>query len=127
MQSGTTGINVPRVYNPIKQAKDHDPHGIFVRRWLPAMREVPQAWLFEPWRMPDSIQQSCGVIVGQSLPFPLVDLVTATRLAKAKMLARRSDSTAKAGKFAIIERHASRKKIADLKHLKQAQLGWDWT
>lgn len=46
MQSGTTGINLPRVYNPIKQAKDHDPHGIFVRRWLPAMREVPQAWLF---------------------------------------------------------------------------------
>jgi len=127
MQSGTTGINVPRVYNPIKQAKDHDPQGMFVRRWLPAMREVPQAWLFEPWRMPDSIQQSCGVIVGQSLPFPLVDLVTATRLAKAKMLARRSDPTVKVGKFAVIERHASRKKIADLKHLKQAQLGWDWT
>lgn len=40
MQSGTTGINVPRIYNPIKQARDHDPHGHFVRRWLPALRRV---------------------------------------------------------------------------------------
>ena len=38
MQSGTTGINTARVYNPIKQAQDHDPHGAFVRRWLPALR-----------------------------------------------------------------------------------------
>jgi len=29
MQSGTTGINTTRVYNPIKQAQDHDPHGRF--------------------------------------------------------------------------------------------------
>ena len=46
MQAGTTGINTTRVYNPIKQAQDHDPHGVFVRRWLPALRRVPDAWLF---------------------------------------------------------------------------------
>jgi deoxyribodipyrimidine photo-lyase len=45
MQSGTTGINTTRVYNPIKQAQDHDPLGLFVRRWLPALRRVPDAWL----------------------------------------------------------------------------------
>jgi deoxyribodipyrimidine photo-lyase len=44
MQSGTTGINTTRVYNPIKQAHDHDPHGHFVRRWLPHLRKVPQTW-----------------------------------------------------------------------------------
>ncbi len=35
MQSGTTGINTTRVYNLIKQARDHDAQGRFVRRWLP--------------------------------------------------------------------------------------------
>jgi hypothetical protein len=61
MQSGTTGINVPRIYNPVKQARDHDPHGHFVRRWLPALRQVPDTWLFEPWRMPEAMQLRLGL------------------------------------------------------------------
>ncbi|TXH04061.1 MAG: deoxyribodipyrimidine photolyase [Nevskiaceae bacterium] len=35
MQSGTTGINTLRMYSPSKQARDHDPAGVFVRQWLP--------------------------------------------------------------------------------------------
>ena len=101
MQSGTTGINTTRVYNPIKQAQDHDPHGKFVRRWLPAMRSVPDNWLFEPWLMP-APQQS-------SLPQPVVDLASATREAKQRLHARRQDAGVKAGKAAVIEKHASRK------------------
>lgn len=127
MQSGTTGINVPRIYNPIKQAQDYDPQGIFVRRWLPAMQHVPNAWLFEPWRMPPSIQQQSGVFVPQQLPKPIVDLQRATRDAKAKLLARRSDPEVKAGKRAVIERHASRKRPARTATPHHAQLGWDWT
>ena len=41
MQSGTTGINTPRIYNPVKQSMDQDPEGIFIRRWLPALADVP--------------------------------------------------------------------------------------
>ncbi|KAI9549324.1 hypothetical protein GHT06_007198 [Daphnia sinensis] len=57
-------INTTRVYNPIKQAQDHDPKGIFVRRWLPHMRRVPDTWLFEPWLMPPEVQRHCGLTVG---------------------------------------------------------------
>ena len=35
MQSGTTGINTLRIYSPAKQARDHDPLGEYVRRWVP--------------------------------------------------------------------------------------------
>ena len=31
MQSGTTGINAIRIYNPIKQSQDQDPKGVFIR------------------------------------------------------------------------------------------------
>lgn len=106
MQSGTTGINTPRIYNPIKQAKDHDPHGHFVRRWLPAMRRVPDTWLFEPWRMPVSVQQRCGITLAE----PVVDLSEATRVAKAKLLSRRAQADVRAGKADIVNKHASRKK-----------------
>ena len=112
MQSGTTGINTTRVYNPIKQAQDHDPKGIFVRRWLPYMRRVPDTWLFEPWRMPPEVQRHCGLTVGtgpnDDIPLPVVDLAEATRHAKATLHERRAKPDVKAGKKAIIEKHASR-------------------
>jgi deoxyribodipyrimidine photo-lyase len=109
MQSGTTGINTTRVYNPVKQAQDHDPKGIFVRRWLPHMRRVPDTWLLEPWRMPPDVQRHCGLTVGVEIPQPLVDLAEATRTAKAALHARRAEPQVKAGKKAVIDKHASRK------------------
>ena len=108
MQSGTTGINIPRIYNPIKQASDHDPHGHFVRRWLPAMRRVPDTWLFEPWRMPPDVQRACGVEVGVDIPIPVVELDTATREAKARLFAVRAQPQVRAAKRAIVEKHGSR-------------------
>ncbi len=112
MQSGTTGINTTRVYNPIKQAQDHDPHGHFVRRWLPEMRRVPDTWLFEPWRMPRELQERLGLSVGIGaefdIPMPLLDLQTATREAKARLYGLRKQPHVRAGQAEIIEKHASR-------------------
>jgi len=109
MQSGTTGINTTRVYNPIKQAQDHDPHGQFVRRWLPAMRRVPDTWLFEPWLMPPMVQTHAGVQLGVNLPEPIVSLAEATRTAKQQLHGRRQTAEVKAGKQAVVDKHASRK------------------
>ncbi len=117
MQSGTTGINTTRVYNPVKQAQDHDPHGHFVRHWLPALRQVPNTWLLEPWRMPPSVQAACGVTVtadahagdAHTWPLPPVDLGPATREAKARLHSLRAQPQVKAAKAAIVQRHGSRK------------------
>lgn len=118
MQSGTTGINIPRIYNPIKQARDHDPKGIFVRRWIPALKQVPDTWLFEPWRLTPELQMQLGMDPAHSITQPVVDLESATREAKRRLYERRADVTVKAGKKAIIEKHASRKvhKKPQVKH-----------
>lgn len=108
MQAGTTGINTTRVYNPIKQAQDQDPHGRFVRRWLPALRRVPDAWLLQPWRMPPDVQARCGVRVGEDIPVPLVDLEAATRQAKMRVHALRARPEVHAANHAIVKKHASR-------------------
>ena len=135
MQSGTTGINVPRVYNPIKQAHDHDPQGHFVRRWLPEMRKVPDTWLFEPWNMPAEIQASCGVRVGIDIAAPIVDLEVATREAKVKLFGTRAKKSVKDGRAAIVEKHGSRKRTATrtatpraekIKTQNQNQLGFEF-
>jgi len=103
MQSGTTGINIPRIYNPIKQARDHDPKGVFVRRWLPALKKVPDTWLFEPWRMPQSLLAQHGLTSGVDIFEPRVDLDDSTREAKKKLFALRAQPEIKAGKVAIVE------------------------
>ena len=109
MQSGTTGINTTRVYNPIKQAIDHDPQGHFVRHWLPALRRVPDSWLFEPWRMGAELQARCGVRVGQDIAVPPVELAEALRQAKARLHALRRQPAVRAAKAAVVERHGSRR------------------
>jgi deoxyribodipyrimidine photo-lyase len=121
MQSGTTGINTTRVYNPVKQAQDHDPAGIFVRRWCPALRRVPDTWLLEPWRMPESVQLACGVRVSldapagvsDAWPLPPVDLAAATRTAKDRLHCLRRDPQVRADKAAIVEKHGSRKTLGE--------------
>ncbi len=51
MQSGVTGINAVRIYNPIKQSYEHDPTGKFIRRYVPELKSVPDIFIHEPWRM----------------------------------------------------------------------------
>ena len=107
MQAGTTGINTTRVYNPVKQAQDHDPHGVFVRRWVPGLRQVPTPLIFEPWRMSPAEQAQYGVRLGETVAMPLVDLAQATRTAKARLHERRGQASVRSGKAAVLARHAS--------------------
>lgn len=131
MQSGTTGINTTRVYNPIKQAQDHDPKGYFVRKWLPVMRKVPDSWLLEPWLMTEDVQTNSGVTLGKDLPLPKLDLKLALRDSKARLHARRKKPTVIAGKTEIVIKHASRKNherktLKDLKTVDTNQLGFEF-
>jgi len=130
MQSGTTGINATRVYNPIKQAKDHDPQGLFVRRWLPRMRSVSETWLFEPWLSPDYVKNISATT--HTVLLPVVDLGTATRISKQRLHERRRDPEVRAGKSTVVKKHASRKNfskkknLADTKLCVQTQMGFDF-
>lgn len=103
MQSGTTGINIPRIYNPVKQGLDQDPSGTFTRRWLPELAPVPDAFLQEPWLWPDARR-----ILGHRYPEPVIDIASAAREARERIwTAQRSDSFTDMANE-IVERHASR-------------------
>ncbi len=109
MQSGTTGINTVRIYDPTKQAYDQDPDGEFIRRWVPELASVPHAYIHEPWRMPTDVQHKHNCVLGRTYPLPIVDHTSVARLAHTRIAALRHKTTTKEQARAVLLRHGSRK------------------
>ena len=109
MQSGTTGINTIRIYNPYKQAEEHDAAGVFVRRWVPELSSLSDADLIRPEHTPLMMQQMTGCLVGRDYPAPIVHHETAYAFARdrmhaIKLMAQQSGSAAR-----VYDRHGSRR------------------
>lgn len=84
MQSGTTGINTLRMYSPAKQARDHDPQGLYIRQWIPE-------------------------IGTDAYPKPIVDDRLALTAARDALYGLRNRPAAHAEADAIQRKHGSRK------------------
>lgn len=109
MQSGTTGINTVRIYNPYKQGHDQDPEGAFIRRWVPELAGVPTEDLHAPHEMPALVAQMADVRLGRDYPHPIVDHATAYREAKARLFAVRESDAARVEAATVFDRHGSRR------------------
>ena len=68
-----------RIYNPALHMERHDPDGVYVRRHVPELRDVPDEHLREPWTMPDDVQREAGCVIGRDYPHPMVDRREARR------------------------------------------------
>lgn len=101
MQSGTTGINTIRIYNPVKQGLDQDPQGHFVRAYVPELSAVPDAFIHEPWHWPGA--------PALRYPSPIVDNAEAARAAREALYGLRKASAHAATAQEIAARHGSRK------------------
>lgn len=62
-----------RLLNPALQQRRHDPDGVYVRRWVPELRDVPDERIVEPWRMSEQEQADAGCAIGRDYPAPVVD------------------------------------------------------
>jgi deoxyribodipyrimidine photo-lyase len=105
MQSGQTGINTPRIYNPVKQGLDQDPEGQFIRRWIPELAEVPLPLLQTPW-----LARGCDL---GAYPPPIVDLAAAARSAKARLTVLRRTAGYREASLEVFRKHGSRKRRMD--------------
>jgi deoxyribodipyrimidine photo-lyase len=104
MQSGTTGINTIRIYNPVKQGHDQDPDGAFIRQWLPELASVPDEFIHEPWTWDGANQ-----ILDKTYPMRIIDHLAAARSARERVWALRKGQSFRSTAATIQNKHGSRK------------------
>jgi len=107
MQSGTTSININRIYNPIKQGKDHDPKGTFIKKWVPEIKTYPENFIHEPWLM---AKFNPSAYSNTEYTKPIIDIAKTTKIARKKL----QEITQKEGYWDISKeiylKHGSRKR-----------------
>lgn len=87
---GTDAAPYFRVFNPVAQGRKFDPHGNYVRRWLPELAHVPDDRIHAPWEMTNAERVRAGCRIGVDYPAPIIDHAFARERALAAYAAARA-------------------------------------
>ena len=105
MQSGVTGTNVIRVYNPVKQSTDKDPNAEFICQWLPQLAELPKEIVHSPWLLSPMEQQFYQFELGKDYPHPMIDIEITGKIARDLLWGFRKRADSKSEGRRIVAKH----------------------
>ncbi|KAF4040384.1 FAD binding domain of DNA photolyase [Phytophthora infestans] len=80
--------NYRRMASPSTFPQRWDQQGQFIRKYIPALRNMPDKYVFEPWKAPLKVQRDADCLIGKNYPFPIVD----SKLAMSRCIAGMSRS-----------------------------------
>lgn len=74
-----------RVYSPVAFGKKWDKTGALIREYVPELKDVPEKYIYEPWKMSKLDQKQAKVSIGGegdgSYPKPLFDAQEQAKIA----------------------------------------------
>ncbi len=105
MQAGETGINNLRIYNPVKNSKEHDPDAEFIKKWVPELAHLEIPFIHEPYLITPMEEQLYGFKLGRDYPFPIVDIDKNRRRAADILFRMKKDPLVKSESRRILEKH----------------------
>ncbi len=71
--SGADAAPYFRVFNPILQGEKFDPDGVYIRRWVPELQQLPDSLIHQPWTATPLELASAGIELGNTYPQPIID------------------------------------------------------
>ena len=64
-----------RSFNVLKQAKIYDPHGDYVRLWIPEIKHIPAGKIHEPWKLAADRLADYKIHIGKTYPHPVLEVI----------------------------------------------------
>jgi deoxyribodipyrimidine photo-lyase len=109
MQAGETGINMLRIYNPVKNSLEYDPEASFIKKWLPELRELDTPFAHQPYLMTELEQQFANFKLGEDYPHPIVELESSRKKAGDTLWELRKDKTVINESKRILKKHTQKR------------------
>lgn len=105
MQAGETGINMLRIYNPLKNSIEHDPEGLFIKKWVPELAKLEVPFIHNPSELPYFDQQLIGFELGKDYPFPIINEKITRKHASDILWSMKDNPVVKKESYRILKRH----------------------